>query len=1056
MIGPNPFRALEAYTKDDREKFFGRDADLTLVLDRILTRRNSLLFAASGAGKTSFINARVVPELEDRFFVVSHNRWSGREPAALVLETVLAEWAKSPWSEGASPLPQIDGAGDGALVSVYAAMQPRKPWSGALLILDQFEEVFQQHGDTPGLASLVDSLAVLINSQAPDVRVLFSMREEFLGELSIFDNRIPDLFNNYYRLKNPSRLQARSIIVNTVRGVDVEPGPGLEALLDDLVHAGQTIGDSPERGSLRDTVPPPYLQIACHGLWEKQFPSGNCKEGPANPTFPAAYAPQDALAQLHSYCEGILKKLDDRQRNQLAEALGFLITRRGAKVAYEVSALAEHSEMPESELRALLDLLSAKGAKLFRRTEASDGSTWYELYHDMYAPFLTLWKTSHQKERRARVRRRVIFAGAAALLVASIAGFGLWRNQVLQAKVVQLQQRQLSTPLSEYRLRFGRHTDAVQQVVFSPDGQHLASVSLDHTAKIWNLASGLAELSIHDNGPLYSAAFNPNPKSSMLAVAGERGAVRLLDWTKGSDLREWAFGRPVYALAFDPSGGTLACGGDSNQLQLFPVDSGAKQSVPWKSEVNALLYLPGKALIVVDSAGEVVQLRNAAPSTFAKFSQKVVAVAASPDGKLVAAGGSDQIVHVFDVSGKTLFSLAGNSSSIWTVAISPDDKLLASGALDGTIRLWELEKGTQVATLLGHTGPVLSVVFDPAGKTLVSAGQDTTVRIWEVASRQQVSSLEGEWAPPKTVQFSADLTRIVTEGSRNKTQLWAGPQLLQEFDDSITAIAMTRDGRKLALGTSDGSVLIRPDSTLPQRSRPDIRLAAFDEPVRGVVFSGNSRVIAVLSHDARTVRVMSVPADSAAAPHSATSVPDTGELPDTTHQLRDEPAWFVALDEAGHAVALANEKRVAIFDRMPRGAPPLLLKRDTRILGISYNAFGMLTILYENGSVEVVAGGGAPGNLAPDNTKGKSTIAAVTEDGRSFAFAGNGGDIEVKAPWFTQPLHLAIPRPLLVIAFSRDGRRLGTVDETGTVRTYSVGPPDAGAETGSRSRGASF
>jgi hypothetical protein len=281
MIAANPFRALEVYTKADRENFFGRDGDLTLVLDRILTRRNSLLFAASGAGKTSFINARVVPELDDRFFIASHNRWSGREPAALVLETVLAEWAKSPWSEGAPPIPPIAATGDGVLLAAFRAMQPRKSWSGALLILDQFEEVFQQHGDTPGLAAFVDSLAELINSPAPDVRVLFSMREEFLGELSIFDNRIPDPFNNYYRLKNPSRRQARSIIVNTVRGAGVQPGPGLPALLEDLVRAGQSIGESRERRSQRDTVPPPYLQIACHGLWEKQFQPGG-KPTPAN------------------------------------------------------------------------------------------------------------------------------------------------------------------------------------------------------------------------------------------------------------------------------------------------------------------------------------------------------------------------------------------------------------------------------------------------------------------------------------------------------------------------------------------------------------------------------------------------------------------------------------------------------------------------------------------------------------------------------------------------------------------------------------------------------
>src|ERR1019366_3662210 len=117
-----------------------------------------------------------------------------------------------------------------------------------------------------------------------------------------------------------------------------------------------------------------------------------------------------------------------------------------------------------------------------------------------------------------------------------------------------------------------------------------------------------------------------------------------------------------------------------------------------------------------------------------------------------------------------------------------------------------------------------------------------------------------------------------------------------------------------------------------------------------------------------------------------------------------------------------------------------MLKRDTSILGISYNVFGQLTIVYEDRSVEVAVGGGTRRKQLPSNMKGKSTKAAVAEDGRSFAFAGSEGEIEVWTPWSNEPIHITVPRPLLVVAFSRDGKRLGTLDETGTARTYSVGP----------------
>ena len=73
---------------------------------------------------------------------------------------------------------------------------------------------------------------------------------------------------------------------------------------------------------------------------------------------------------------------------------------------------------------------------------------------------------------------------------------------------------------------------------------------------------------------------------------------------------------------------------------------------------------------------------------------------------------------------------------VWVLSVgfSPDGAQIVSGGDDGTVRIWDVASGEQVAQLDGHAGGVLSVGFSPDGAQIVSGGDDSTVRIWDVAS----------------------------------------------------------------------------------------------------------------------------------------------------------------------------------------------------------------------------------------------------------------------------------------------------------------------------------
>jgi WD40 repeat protein len=190
----------------------------------------------------------------------------------------------------------------------------------------------------------------------------------------------------------------------------------------------------------------------------------------------------------------------------------------------------------------------------------------------------------------------------------------------------------------------------------------------------------------------------------------------------------------------------------------------------------------------------------------------IMAVAFSPDSQYLATASDDYRVKLWDTTtGHCIQTYIGHEDSVNAVAFSPSGDLLASGAQDSTIRLWQI--GTsEVRVLVGHENRrVWSVAFSPNGKILASGGEDCTIRLWDVATGNCLAVWPAHEAWIRSVAFSPN-GQLLASCSYDRTiklwdmdsydcwQIWPGHQ------DAIVAIAFNPNGLQLTSASSDRTV----------------------------------------------------------------------------------------------------------------------------------------------------------------------------------------------------------------------------------------------------------
>lgn len=298
-------------------------------------------------------------------------------------------------------------------------------------------------------------------------------------------------------------------------------------------------------------------------------------------------------------------------------------------------------------------------------------------------------------------------------------------------------------------------------------------------------------------------------------------------------------------------------------------------------EITAVAFSPDGKNLFSAAGGEVwswdLDTRRALRTWKAHMNQsqtillapsRANSIAVSPDGKLLASGGADRKVVLWEIAtGRKVHTLEGHRHDVLKVAFSPDGKILASSGADNLIVLWGVSEGRLLRTFEGHTGAATSVAFSSDGKTLASGGYDSTVRVWntETGTTKQVLTQGKEWVGSWVFSVAfLPLGGILASASVSQVRLWdvstrrllrtisvpSGTscsvlavsqdgsvfaarnnspsgmvslysvktgQLLKVLGDRgyATALAFSPDGKSLAVGSGDGIVVILDASTNP-------------------------------------------------------------------------------------------------------------------------------------------------------------------------------------------------------------------------------------------------
>jgi WD40 repeat protein len=801
----SPYRGIEPFRYVDRANFFGRAGAIEELFAKILLYRLVVLFGESGSGKSSLLNAGLIPTMQKEGLRPERLRVRPDPDAPITVERVSTthrrdrDFLPSIFSDVGADYPSsptIACSISSFLLSVRASAAGSRP----LLIFDQFEELFtlfeqKTVGGKELQLRVLETLFHIVNDQELRAKVVIVIREDFLGKLEILVRSYPQVLDHRVRLRYLAKDHARDAILGPFGIGNVLPS----RLSADL--ASQIVSDLSTDMS-DGLVAPTQVQIICSRLW-KRYSGAQVEIG-----LPEYNTLGGATGIVRGFFESELLQFDQSLRSVAITMLGSLITVSGTRDVVSEEKLRDiasrHELKPEDttsalgtlEVRRLINKTSQRGTYFYevsseylippiqkesrqlaaeraekkaaaegaeREREASrarDLERAKSLAEEQERRADAERLRAEEQARHARRLRRLSRSLAVAFMLALAAGVLAYWQSTVAMRNEERAKRNENQALANAKLAQDRQHEA-EAAQRELQQQKEEAIS---TTKRAQKAESLAETRLKEAETARAAALQNAQIARQQTAQAQTARVT---------------GSAILSVAWSPDGRELVTGSQDTTAIVWDVTTG-----------RALQTLSGQTA-------------------------SVSSVAWSPDGKRIATGSGDNTARIWDAqTGKDLLVLKGHTDAIYSVAWSPNGTELATGSGDNTAKVWHSETGQEVITLRGHTGAVYSVAWSPDGYRLATAGLDGIAIVWVAARAEKLVTISGiskgsltsiysvAWSPVREWLATAGQSAIIWDGE-------TGKELTLLFQAApVDTVAWSPDGKWVATGSLDGSATI--------------------------------------------------------------------------------------------------------------------------------------------------------------------------------------------------------------------------------------------------------
>jgi WD40 repeat protein/serine/threonine protein kinase len=1064
-----PYLGLEAFSAGDADRFVGREREVDALSNRLRTTALQIVVGASGAGKSSFVHAGVVPALPPGSRVVSLR--PGSRPVATLAAKLGA--AGVPAHEVRALFDAVSGTATthgaaSALESTEAWLADAADGGLFVVVVDQLEELFTLCRDQIARERFAAILDALAGSPRGRVRVICTLRDDFLMRAAAVPVLGPRVAASVFLLGNPSREDLIRTIVEPARRAGYE-------LSDPQLAPEMASAVAGRLGALA------LLSFTASRLWE-------LRDRRFHRLTRGAYEAMGGVGgALGQHAEQTLAALGAEDRRLVREAFRHLVTAEGTRAQLSIAELCQVLASPSAS--AVIDQLVA--ARLFVIAEHEDGAR-VEIVHEALlaawpraqewiredadsvrmrdqvraaarqwdergrAPGLLWrgepladlerWRRQHEAHgltqierafadasraaaaRGRRFRRLALISAFAVLAVALAVMFWLRGEATHQRSLVQAQLVRSYIERGQQAL-LGGNVEAALELLETADrmGAHTPAVRFMLARARESSQAELTTLGGHA-GQVWYAPFSPD--GTRVLTGGQDAAVHVWDAAAGRELFALR-GHAAPVLAAWSPGGEVATADAAGMLRLWTADGRLRASIAGgRGAASGIAFTKDGALVAVSRVNGNVAVVDARSgqlrATWSADPRAVYGLALDPSGTRVVTATQSGTTAIWSIEGRPLVRLEGHTDSIWQAVFDPTGERVITVSLDKTARIWDARTGATLHRLVGHEDRVRSVAVDAGGRWIATASTDTTVRIWSLPTGEPLATLRGHTAQVNAVVFTPD-DQLVSGSSDGTARVWDATRGVQtaafHHGGSLRHVAVEPGTRRVATASWSGTAKL-------WDLRRQWRLQTYADPVADTGKDG-AKYLRTVVEAGRLARI--------------------GERGIAVWELGSPRRWAWSASDLVVGALSRDGQLAAAVDR--RGVLHLLDAegKPLRQILIPGEAGVACVVAYPDGKRVATCGPGdavsvwdvATGQLVAQRRLGTVNAISLTRDGGALFAYESVQRLEGKAAGWLLSGDLSRVTPLehegdlSEATFSPDGARLATLSFDGNARIWS-------------------